>query len=185
MKNKLSKLYKIFLAVGMVFSMCFNTLGMSVVNAYDPSVPKEFTRVKNIKYPEWWGRKIPSIASWSTYSCKYDGKWAFCLEAEKKTPKYDKDFETFWAAYPRKADKGQCYKKYKARIKDGYSPEELLTAATNYAEQCRRQKTEQQYIKHGKTFLGDSVPFADFLPKMNEQPVETKRPETGGNPFRR
>ena len=49
MKNKLSKLYKIFLAVGMVFSMCFNTLGMSVVNAYDPSVPKEFTRVKNIK----------------------------------------------------------------------------------------------------------------------------------------
>lgn len=46
MKNKLSKLYKIFLAVGMVFSMCFNTLGMSVVNAYDPSVPKEFTRVK-------------------------------------------------------------------------------------------------------------------------------------------
>ena len=86
MKNKLSKLYKIFLAIGMVFSMCFNTLGMSVVNAYDPSVPKEFTRVKNIKYPEWWGRKIPSIASWSTYSCKYDGKWAFCLEAEKKTP---------------------------------------------------------------------------------------------------
>ena len=80
---------------------------------------------------------------------------------------------------------GQCYKKYKARIKDGYSPEELLTAAMNYAEQCRRQKTEQQYIKHGKTFLGDSVPFADFLPKMNEQPVETKRPETGGNPFRR
>ncbi len=53
MKNKLSKLYKIFLAVGMVFSMCFNTLGMSVVNAYDSSVPKEFTRVKNIKYPEW------------------------------------------------------------------------------------------------------------------------------------
>ena len=48
MKNKLSKLYKIFLAVGMVFSMCFNTLGMSVVNAYAPSVPKEFTRVKNI-----------------------------------------------------------------------------------------------------------------------------------------
>ena len=91
MKNKLSKLYKIFLAVGMVFSMCFNTLGMSVVNAYDPSVPKEFTRVKNIKYPEWWGRKIPSIASWSTYSCKYDGKWAFCLEAEKKTPASGKD----------------------------------------------------------------------------------------------
>lgn len=42
-------------------------------------------------------------------------------EAEKKTPKYDKDFETFWAAYPRKADKGQCYKKYKARIYAKYN----------------------------------------------------------------
>lgn len=105
--------------------------------------------------------------------------------AQKKKNSYSATFEEFWEAYPRKLDKGMAYKKYQARIKDGFSPEELLTAAMNYAEQCRRQKTEQQYIKHGKTFLGDSVPFADFLPKMNEQPVETKRPETGGNPFRR
>lgn len=106
-------------------------------------------------------------------------------EPEKKAPKYEKDFETFWAAYPRKADKGQCYKKYKARLKDGYSPEELLMAATNYAEQCRRQRTEPQFIKHGKTFLGDSMSFTEFIPKMNTQPAEAPRQEAGGNPFRR
>lgn len=106
-------------------------------------------------------------------------------EPEKKAPKYEKDFETFWAAYPRKADKGQCYKKYKARLKDGYSPEELLLAATNYAEQCRRQRTEPQFIKHGKTFLGDSMSFTDYLPKPVGQPAVAPRQEVGSNPFRR
>lgn len=106
-------------------------------------------------------------------------------EPDKKSQKYDKDFETFYSAYPRKADKGQCYKKYRARIKDGYSPEELLMAATAYADQCRRQRTETQFIKHGKTFLGDSVPFADFLPKMNEQTINENNAVPAGNPFRR
>lgn len=106
-------------------------------------------------------------------------------EPEKKAPKYEKDFETFWAAYPRKADKGQCYKKYKARLKDGYSPNELLAAATAYADQCRRQRTEPQFIKHGKTFLGDSMSFTEFIPKMNTQPAEAPRQEAGSNPFRR
>jgi len=106
-------------------------------------------------------------------------------EPEKKAPKYEKDFETFWAAYPRKADKGQCYKKYKARLKDGYSPEELLLAATNYAMECKTRRTEQQFIKHGKTFLGDSMSFADYLPKPGEQPAAEPGQEIGGNPFRR
>ena len=86
MKDKIAKISKIFLVLGMILSMCFNSTGLNAVNAYDPSVPREFTRVKNIKYPEWWSRKIPSISKWSTWSCKYDGKWAFCLEADKNTP---------------------------------------------------------------------------------------------------
>ncbi len=48
--------------------------------------PHEFTRVKNIKYPKWWGRKIASLKQWSTYSCKYNGQWSYCLESSKKTP---------------------------------------------------------------------------------------------------
>lgn len=101
-------------------------------------------------------------------------------QQKPEPPKYTPDFEVFWDAYPRKADKGMAYKKYKARINDGYSPAELLEAAKNYALQCRRQNTEKQYIKHPKTFLGDSTPFLDYLPKPVAPPTGGN---TTGNPF--
>ena len=44
----------------MILSMCFSA-GNTKVNAWDGNVPHEFTRVKNIKYPKWWGRKIASL----------------------------------------------------------------------------------------------------------------------------
>ena len=50
--------------------------------------------------------------------------------AEPKSNKaikgYTSDFEEFWLIYPRKADKAQAYKKYKARLEDGFSHEQLL-----------------------------------------------------------
>lgn len=108
--------------------------------------------------------------------------------SENKPDKYGKDFEEFWAVYPRKVDKGQCFKKYKARINDGYSKDELLEAAHNYAEQCRKQRTDQQFIKHGKTFLGDTLSFTDYIPpKQKKDPViqqESEIPD-GTNPFRK
>lgn len=80
-----NKLGKIFMVMTMILSMCFSA-GNTKVNAWDGNVPHEFTRVKNIKYPEWWGRKISSLKQWSTYSCKYNGQWSYCLESSKKTP---------------------------------------------------------------------------------------------------
>ena len=94
---------------------------------------------------------------------------------------YTTDFERFWKVYPRKADKGMAYKKYNARLKDGFSPEEMLTAAAAYAAQCKRQRTEIQYIKLGKTFLGESTPFLDYLKK--EDHAESMNDNE--NPFRR
>lgn len=82
---------------------------------------------------------------------------------------YTPEFEQFWAAYPRKDEKANAHKKYKARLNDGYSEEELLMAATAYAAQCRRLQTEKCYIKLGKTFLSDSTPFVDFLQKGGPQ----------------
>lgn len=80
-----NKLGKIFMVMTMILSMCFSA-GNTKVNAWDGNVPHEFTRVKNIKYPEWWGRKIASLKQWSTYSCTYNGQWSYCLESSKKTP---------------------------------------------------------------------------------------------------
>ncbi|RHP24669.1 hypothetical protein DWZ66_07385 [Coprobacillus sp. AF34-1BH] len=80
-----NKLGKIFMVMIMILSMCFSAVNTKV-NAWDGNVPHEFTRVKNIKYPEWWGRKIASLKQWSTYSCTYNGQWSYCLESSKKTP---------------------------------------------------------------------------------------------------
>ena len=96
-------------------------------------------------------------------------------------PKYTVEFEQFWKIYPRKIDKGMAYKKYQARRKDGFSDEQLIAAATNYAAQCRKQKTEKQYIKHPKTFLSDTMPFLDFLPK--QQSIMVSATVTNENPY--
>lgn len=108
--------------------------------------------------------------------------------AEPKSNKaikgYTSDFEEFWLIYPRKADKAQAYKKYKARLEDGFSHEQLCEAARNYAAQCKQDRTEDKYIKHGKTFLGESTPFLDYMPK--EKPVQNEAEyDDNENPFGR
>lgn len=96
--------------------------------------------------------------------------------------KYSKDFEDFWNAYPRKIGKAEAYKKYQTRRKDGYSERELLLSAKNYALQCTRLRTEPQYIKHPKTFLSDSTPFADYIPK-DEEADSAESTDVSINPF--
>lgn len=98
---------------------------------------------------------------------------------------YSADFEAFWRVYPRHDDKGQAYKKFQARLKNGFSTEELCIAARNYRLKCQRDRTEQKYIKQAKTFLGDATPFVDFLEKRDagEASVD-ERMRNGANPFR-
>lgn len=99
---------------------------------------------------------------------------------EKTASRYSEGFEAFWKVYPRKIDKGNAYKKYTTRRKDGFSDEELLSAATAYAEECQKLHTEQAYIKHPKTFLSDSLPFTDYIKKA--APADDP-PQGDANPF--
>ena len=71
--------------------------------------------------------------------------------------------------YPRKSDKGNAYKKYLTRLKDGWSPEQLLTAAKKYRAQIVTNRTDQKYIKLCKTFLSDTTPFTDYLTRTERQ----------------
>jgi len=82
---------------------------------------------------------------------------------EEKEKTYMRAFEELWEVYPRKSEKAAAYDKYKARLSDGYSEDELATAVKRYADQCEKESTEQRYIKHAKTFFGPRMPFADFL----------------------
>ena len=90
-----------------------------------------------------------------------------------KDNKYTCAFEALWNAYPRKKDKGLAYKAYRARLNDGFSEDELETAVKRYADECRRQRTEERYIKHCSTFLGVNTPFMDYLRKDDQN-------DTGG-----
>lgn len=108
-------------------------------------------------------------------------------EEKKKATRsvYTNDFEKFYEVYPRKAEKARAASAYNARIKQGWSPEQLLIAAENYAATCKRNRTEQMYIKHAATFLSANTPFADYIPKESEY-TETERENTQpdmSNPF--
>ena len=88
---------------------------------------------------------------------------------QKKSGNYSTEFECFWEVYPRKSDKGNAYKKYLTRLKDGWSPEQLLTAAKKYRAQIVTNRTDQKYIKLCKTFLSDTTPFTDYLTRTERQ----------------
>ena len=85
-KKIFDKVMKIFAVMVFILSMCFSQKYANNVEAWDNSTPHEFTRIKQIDYPWWWSSKIASAKKWSTYMCKYDNKYAYCLEASKKSP---------------------------------------------------------------------------------------------------
>lgn len=94
---------------------------------------------------------------------------------EEECTKNDKEniyancFEEVWSHYPRKEDKGLAYKCYLARIHDGYSEEELLSATIGYEKECKESNREKKYIKKGATFYGVNTPFVDFLQKEDKE----------------
>lgn len=87
--------------------------------------------------------------------------------------KYICAFDEFWKNYPRKKDKARAYKCYCARLNDGYTEDQLLTACINYAAECEHNKTEERYIKHGATFLSVNEPFLDYLKGETDAGVGT------------
>lgn len=80
-----------------------------------------------------------------------------------KNNKYSCAFEAFWSVYPRKKEKANAYKCYKARLADGFSEDELMIAVKRYADECKARNTEERYIKLGSTFLSSNTPFTDYL----------------------
>jgi hypothetical protein len=73
-------------------------------------------------------------------------------EEEKKEPAADftKDFETFWGAYPKKADKGHALKAYIAARKLGASAETLLAGAARYRADPSR---DPKFTKNAQGWL--------------------------------
>ena len=94
---------------------------------------------------------------------------------------YTEEFETFWGIYPKRENKKGAFRCFGTRLKEGYKADDLIRAASNYADKCRKNHTETKFTLLPTTFLGPDLRFVDYLPKAGEK---QKRPETG-NPFDR
>lgn len=88
---------------------------------------------------------------------------------------YTAQFESAWNAYPRKEDKKRSYECYKARVNEGYSEEELLSATKKYADKCKSENTASKYIKKAYTFWGVNAPFLDYMEKGVAPGVDIKK----------
>jgi hypothetical protein len=61
-------------------------------------------------------------------------------------------WETFWAAYPRKKDKGTAEKAWNKAIRDGIEPQTILDGVLFYRLDCA-QLTDPKFIKYPATWL--------------------------------
>jgi hypothetical protein len=89
---------------------------------------------------------------------------------------YSPEFLAIWLVYPRKTNKTTAGKQYEARIREGISPSELLTAAENYA--LLRRNADPQFTMMLSTFLGPNERWRDYLP--GGAGLAEGRPGSGG-----
>jgi len=87
-----------------------------------------------------------------------------------KKQNYASEFQIFWDSYPRKDEKKPSYAAWQARLKEGYTPEQILLATKNYLVKCKADKTEQRFIKMAKTFLGPGGHIGEHLEKPLPDP---------------
>ncbi|EBJ7453170.1 helix-turn-helix domain-containing protein [Salmonella enterica] len=78
---------------------------------------------------------------------------------------YSPEFETAWQAYPKRAggnSKSAAWKSWKARLKDGVKPEDMLAGVKRYAVYCQATgNTGTQYVRQAATFFGPDRHFEE------------------------
>ncbi|ELJ4824685.1 helix-turn-helix domain-containing protein [Salmonella enterica] len=91
---------------------------------------------------------------------------------------YSPEFETAWQAYPKRAggnSKSAAWKSWKARLKDGVKPEDMLAGVKRYAAYARATgSVGTQYVKQAATFFGPDRHF--------EESWQTPSAPGGGRP---
>jgi len=88
------------------------------------------------------------------------------------------EFETFWNIYPRPVEKRRAWRCWKARLKGEAKAEDIILAATHYADAVRG--SDPNFIKHPATFLGPDRPYEEWI-KGSPQPDPKARPQPKPN----
>lgn len=78
---------------------------------------------------------------------------------------YSPEFETAWDAYPKRAggnSKAGAFKAWKARLKDGVKPDDMLAGVKRYAAYARATgSVGTQFVKQAATFFGPDRHFEE------------------------
>lgn len=78
---------------------------------------------------------------------------------------YSPEFETAWQAYPKRAggnSKAAAYKAWKARLKDGFKPEDMMAGVKRYAAYVKvTGNAGTQFVKQATTFFGPDRHFEE------------------------
>ncbi len=88
---------------------------------------------------------------------------------------YTQEFKQFWSSYPRKIEKRKAFRAWKARMKEKIPSKDMIQASQNYADACKKLKTEQRYIKHASTFLGPDKPYEEYIKGLPEKIGSTNK----------
>ena len=131
-----------------------DTGGASPVSPHEPSVEPS-------------DKKQHTVDPWPTVPPKKNGQY-----------QYPPPFEKAWSEYPSRDGsnpKTGGYKAFRARVKSGDDPEDLIRSATHYRQDCdRREQTGTPYVQQASTFWGPSEPWREFI-----QPVSRNGNSSG------
>lgn len=85
-------------------------------------------------------------------------------------------FDEFWELYPKKFNYIGASMEYEYLLKTtpALQEDDLIAATRNYAEACRIQKTEEQYIANPDNWLKKSC-WINYMPENYKKPKEEKK----------
>lgn len=89
---------------------------------------------------------------------------------------YSPEFEEAWSHYPTRPgnSKAAAFKAWKARLTAGASPIEMIAGTIKYADYCKANRTEPQFVKQAATFYGPGEHFsADWT--VQRTPVDRRQ----------
>lgn len=107
-------------------------------------------------------------------------EWPAKPERNGKGYVYPALFETAWEAYPKRAGpnpKTGAYRAFRARVKAGDDPTDLIASAGNYRKHCvAAGKNGTEFVKQAATFWGPNEPWRDFI-EPDDDPDDFARSE--------
>lgn len=123
---------------------------------------KELWYVKVISFN--WRKRVLTTSLKDSWCVKY---YTPEVKEEKsiKKEEYNEEFDLFREAYPKKVGKAKSKERFIQAIKKGNSPQLIIEKAKEYREQCRKNNTEDRYIKRPEGWL-NSERYLDWEVKI-------------------